>query len=117
MSLPGYTNIKPPTQECPICMENVDPDDTTNNGVPNCVTCENNHFLHRLCFDKMTKRECPLCRKPVIYNCSSYHGYRLRPTYTGGYYKSKKYYKKRKKTYKNKNRNKSYKNKNKRKYI
>jgi hypothetical protein len=124
MSLPGYTNIKPPTQECPICMENVDPDDITTNGIPNCVTCENLHFLHRQCFDKMTKRECPLCRKPVIYNCSSYHGYRIRPTYntnTGGYYKRKKRNKTKNKRTKSKkskrNKNKSFKKKSKGKYI
>ena len=115
MSLPGYTNIKPPTQECSICLEPVDADDITTNGVPNCVTCENNHFIHRECFDKMTKRECPLCRKPVIYNCSSYHGYRLSDR-KGGYHKNKR------KTSKNKNKNKKN-NKNtkrktyKRKYI
>ena len=120
----SFTNIKPPHQECPICMEDVDPDDITTNGIPNCVTCENLHFLHRQCFDKMSTKICPLCRKPVMYNCRGYQGYRVRPTYntntnttttttTGGYYKRKnKSYKKRNKK---RNKNKTYKNK--RKYI
>ena len=106
-----FTNIKPPPQECPICMEDVHADDITTYGVPNCVTCENNHFLHRECFDKMTTKICPLCRKPVIYNCRGYQGYRVRPTYnTGGYHKRKTYKKKNKKRNKTK-KNKTYKNK------
>jgi len=111
-----FTNIKPPPQECPICMEDVDADDITTYGVPNCVTCENLHFLHRLCFDKMNTKICPLCRKPVIYNCRGYQGYRVRPTYntrdtTGGYHKNK-----RKNTKTNKNTKKNKKKKNKKTY-
>jgi hypothetical protein len=111
----SFTQIKPPPQECPICLEHVDADDITTNGVPNCVTCENLHFIHRECFDKMTTKICPLCRKPVMYNCRGYQGYRVRPTYNttnGGYHKNKKSYKKRNKK---RNKNKTYKNK--RKYI
>ena len=116
MSLPEFTQTKPPTQECSICLENVDPDDLTSNGIPNCVTCENNHFIHRECFDKMTTSNCPLCRKPVIYNCHGYHGYR-RTDRKGGYYKKKnKTYKNKNKTYKNKNKNKKTKRKTHKKY-
>lgn len=79
--------IKPESQTCVICLEEVDADDEIN-GVPNCVTCDNGHFIHRECFDKMTNRTCPSCREPIQKNCSGYHGY-FKPNRKGGIKKKK----------------------------
>ena len=83
-----YSQEKPPNQECPICLEEVDADDLKD-GVPNCVTCKNAHFIHRSCYDQMTNNKCPICREVVKYNCSGYHGY-IKPKRKGGYKKKQK---------------------------
>ena len=95
MSNIEYSQIKPPNQDCSICLDEVDADDITPNGVPNCVTCINGHHLHRECFDKMNNRICPQCREPVLYNCRGYQGY-LVALRKGG--KNKKKITKRRKT-------------------
>ena len=108
---PSYISdkeIKPEPQTCVICLEEVDADDKIN-GIPNCVTCDNGHFIHRECFDKMTTRLCPSCREPIERNCSGYHGY-FKPNRKGGI-KKKKTIKKRKnvkKTIKERKSNKRY---------
>jgi hypothetical protein len=106
MSQKEYTQDKPPSQECSICFENVDPDDTIN-GVPNCVTCENSHFIHRECYDKMKNNKCPQCREPVLYNCSGYYGY-IKNNRKGGKTKNKRNNKKRNKKNKRKLTRKKY---------
>jgi hypothetical protein len=83
MSNIEYSKIKPPSQTCSICLDDVDADDEINGGIPNCVTCKNGHYLHRQCFDKMQNRTCPQCREPVVYNCLGYQGY-LVPLRKGG---------------------------------
>jgi len=98
-----YSQVKPPPQTCPICLDPVDADDLTEERVPNCVTCKNSHFLHRKCYSQMINTKCPICREDVKYNCSSYHGY-IKPNRKGGKKRSKK----------NKRSNKSKKNKSKR---
>ena len=103
-----HTKNKPSPQECSICFENVDPDDNTINGIPNCVTCENSHYIHRECYDKMKNNKCPQCREPVLYNCRGYNGY-IKNYRKGGYNRTNK---KRNNKTKNKRINKS---KNKRK--
>jgi|LauGreDrversion4_1035100.scaffolds.fasta_scaffold64474_2 endogenous inhibitor of DNA gyrase (YacG/DUF329 family) len=86
-----YTEIKPEAQNCSICRKEVDADDEIN-GVPNCVTCVNGHFIHRQCYNSMLNimeiRSCPLCKKPVEENCSGYHGY-FKPNRKGGIKKKK----------------------------
>lgn len=93
-----YSQEKPPNQECSICLEEVDANDVKD-GVPNCVTCKNSHFIHRSCFDKMTNHKCPICRENVKYNCRGYQGY-IKPNRKGGFKRSIKRSKKRSKSVK-----------------
>jgi len=83
-----YTQEKPHSQECPICLEEVSPDDIQN-GIPNCVTCKNSHYLHRECYNKMSNHKCPICREDVKYNCRGYHGY-IKSNRKGGFKRSKR---------------------------
>ena len=89
MSSIEHSEIKPPAQTCSICLEDVDADDKMNNGVPNCVTCKNGHYLHRECFDKMSNNKCPQCREDVVYNCHGYHHGYIQPIRKGGRIKKK----------------------------
>ena len=88
MSNIEYGKIKPPSQTCSICLEDVDADDEIDGGIPNCVTCKNGHFIHRECFNKMNNRDCPQCREPIVYHCVGYHGYII-PHRKGGKNKKK----------------------------
>jgi hypothetical protein len=92
-----YTKDKPPNQICSICLEEVDADDITKEGVPNCVTCKNAHFIHRSCYDQMSNNKCPICREDVKYNCLGYHGY-IKPNRKGGKKRSNKKSNKNKRT-------------------
>jgi len=87
-------NEKPESQTCSICRDPVDADDKTKQGVPNCVSCKNGHFIHRECYDGMDTNHCPQCREPVKFNCMNAHGY-LKFTRKGGK-KQRKTMKKRK---------------------
>jgi len=73
--LPDYVD-----HQCAICLENVDPDSTTSIGVPGCVICVNGHRMHRECYDRWGRYECPTCKvKQIdgnIRNCyAGYTGY------------------------------------------
>ena len=83
-----HSQFKPPSQICSICLEDVDVDEIKN-GMPNCVTCKNGHFIHRECYDKMNNRKCPQCREDVQFNCRGTQGY-LIPNRKGGKRKSLK---------------------------
>lgn len=105
-----YTQEKPQAQECPICLDEVHADDKTSNGIPNCVTCKNAHYLHRECYDKMTNNKCPICREDVKYNCLGYRGY-IKPNRKGGKRSAKKRSKKNKKSHKQSGKKRSKKSK------
>ena len=64
--LPYYVD-----HQCAICLENVDPDSTTSTGLPGCVICVNGHRMHRDCFDRLRKHQCPTCRIEDIRNCQT----------------------------------------------
>ena len=70
-----YGELKPKSQDCSICLEKVDADDVMSNGMSNCVSCKNGHFIHRKCYDKMTTKNCPICREEVRFNCKGSSGY------------------------------------------
>lgn len=80
--------------KCPICLENINLDELTNIGVPNCVICENGHRTHNECFKGSTKNECPICRSDAIKYCKSQLGYSYVPRKGGK--KNKKTSKRRK---------------------
>lgn len=91
----AFMEVKPEVQVCSICLEDVDADDVTANGVPNCVTCKNGHFLHRECYEKMNNRLCPSCREPLEFNCRGAFNRYFQVQRRGGYKKMKKSMKKR----------------------
>jgi len=59
--LPDYVD-----SQCAICLDNVDPNGITRNGVPNCVVCVNGHRMHRECYDSWGSHECPTCKVKEI---------------------------------------------------
>ena len=75
--------------ECPICFEKIDVDESIN-GVPNCVICARGHRIHNICFKKMSKNECPVCKSRSIYFCNSKLGYSYVPRKGGKKNKTRK---------------------------
>lgn len=59
---------------CSICFEDIDVDEIID-GIPNIIICSNGHRIHRNCFTRCIKHECPLCRTNIIKNCKSHLGY------------------------------------------
>ena len=49
MSSFEYSKIKPVKGECSVCLEDVDADDVFD-GMADCVTCSNGHYIHRRCY-------------------------------------------------------------------
>lgn len=60
-------------QTCYICLEEVSPKEEDSRGINDCATCENGHYLHRHCWDKMTKNICGMCGKPILNQCFNYY--------------------------------------------
>ena len=89
--------------ECPICMNNINLDEV-NDGVPNCLICENGHRMHYNCFTQTDKHECPVCRNNKLTYCKTRNGY-LYANRKGG--KKRKTRKSKRKTYKKKKTRKS----------
>lgn len=99
-----YVNTKDklPTDSdytCPICLNNIDVDEKVD-GVPNCAICSNGHRVHTICFNQMSKHECPVCKSMDMHFCSSrLFGYAYAERKGG---KKRKTYRKKKKTHKKK---------------